>query len=178
MATHTLKTNYYETLDGSLNQNRSILCHAKNVKGLEIYYQYEDETEAPVSDETVDVLIAATTPAAAITTTTAVSSPSSGPVTCVKDISIKAINVLLAIVAQKLKKRVDKILLSKSIKDLVGGKSTQQNAWRFQFLGYQELSHQELGTSRYLTAGMLDTTSRLTVKLMNQLTTEVRVLLV
>ena len=126
MATHTLKTNYYETLDGSLNQNRSILCHAKNVKGLEIYYQYEDKTEAPVSDETVDVPIAATTPAAAITTTTAVSSPSSGPVTCVKDISIKAINVLLAIVAQKLKKRVDEILLSKSIKDLVGGKSTSK----------------------------------------------------
>ena len=43
MATRTLKTKY-ETLDGSVSQNRSILCHAKNVK--EIYYQYEDEFEA------------------------------------------------------------------------------------------------------------------------------------
>jgi fatty acid synthase subunit alpha, fungi type len=42
MATRTLKTKY-ETLNGSVSQNRSILqvCYAKNVK--EIYYQYEDE---------------------------------------------------------------------------------------------------------------------------------------
>ena len=57
MATHTLKTKY-ETLDGSVSRNCSILCHAKNVK--EIYYQYEDEVEALASDETVDVPIAAT----------------------------------------------------------------------------------------------------------------------
>ena len=44
-----------------------------------------------------------------------------------EDILIKAINILLVIVAQKLKKQVDKIPLSKSIKDLVGGKSTLQN---------------------------------------------------
>ena len=123
MATRTLKTKY-ETLDGSVSRNRSILCHAKNVK--EIYYQYEDETEAPVSDETVDVPITAT-PVAPVTTTTAVSSPSSGPVASVEDVPIKAIDILLVIVAQKLKKRVDEILLSKSIKDLVGGKSTLQN---------------------------------------------------
>lgn len=43
------------------------------------------------------------------------------------DIPIKAIDILLVIVAQKLKKRVDEIPLSKTIKDLVGGKSTLQN---------------------------------------------------
>jgi hypothetical protein len=64
MATRTLKTKY-ETLDGSVSRNRSILCHAKNVK--EIYYQYEDEIEAPASDVTVDVPIAAT-PAVPVTT--------------------------------------------------------------------------------------------------------------
>ena len=44
-----------------------------------------------------------------------------------EDVPIKAIDILLVIVAQKLKKRVDEIPLSKSIKDLVGGKSTLQN---------------------------------------------------
>ena len=123
MATRTLKTKY-ETLDGSVSRNRSILCHAKNVK--EIYYQYEDEIEAPASDVTVDVPIAAT-PAVPVTTSTAVSTPSSGPVASVEEVPIKAIDILLVIVARKLKKRVDEIPLSKSIKDLVGGKSTLQN---------------------------------------------------
>ena len=44
-----------------------------------------------------------------------------------EDVPIKAIDILLVIVAQKLKKRVDEIPLAKSIKDLVGGKSTLQN---------------------------------------------------
>ena len=123
MATRTLKTKY-ETLDGSVSRNRSILCHAKNVK--EIYYQYEDEIEVPASDETVDVPIAST-PAIPVTTTTVVSTPSSGPVASMEDVPIKAVDILLVIVAQKLKKRVDEIALSKSIKDLVGGKSTLQN---------------------------------------------------
>ena len=100
MATRTLKAKY-ETLDGSVSQNHSILCHAKNVK--EIYYQYEDKIEAVTSDETVDVPIAAT-PATPITTTTAISMPSSGPVAGMEDVPIKAIDILLVIVAQKLKK--------------------------------------------------------------------------
>jgi len=45
----------------------------------------------------------------------------------VEEVPIKAIDILLVIVARKLKKRVDEIPLSKSIKDLVGGKSTLQN---------------------------------------------------
>ena len=44
-----------------------------------------------------------------------------------EDVPIKAIDILLVIVAQKLKKRADEIPFSKSIKDLVGGKSTLQN---------------------------------------------------
>jgi fatty acid synthase subunit alpha, fungi type len=112
MATRTLKTKY-ETLDGSVSQNRSILCHAKNIK--EIYYQYEDEIEAPASDVPVDVPVAPTP------VTTTVSTPLSGPVAKMEDVPNKAIDILLVIVAQKLEKRVrvDKIPLSKSIKDLV-----------------------------------------------------------
>jgi fatty acid synthase subunit alpha, fungi type len=65
--------------------------------------------------------------AAPVATTNAVSTPSSGPVASIEDVPIKAIDILLVIVAQKLKKRVDEIPLSKSIKDLVSGKSTLQN---------------------------------------------------
>ena len=122
MATRTLKAKY-ETLDGSVSRNRSILCHAKNVK--EVYYQYEDEVEVPTSGEPVEAPTAATP---AIPVATIVAAPaSSGPVASIEDVPIKAIDILLVIVAQKLKKRVDEIPLSKTIKDLVGGKSTLQN---------------------------------------------------
>ena len=94
MATRTLKTKY-ETLDGSVSRNRSILCYAKNVK--EIYYQYEDEIKAPASTMTVDVAA----PATPITTSTTVSIPLSGPVASMEDVTIKAIDILLVIVAQK-----------------------------------------------------------------------------
>ena len=122
MAVRTLKAKY-ETLDGSVSRNRSILCHAKNVK--EVYYQYEDEIEVPPG-EAVDTPAPATV-AAPVTPTAVVSAPSSGPATAIEDVPIKAIDILLVIVAQKLKKRVDEIPLSKTIKDLVGGKSTLQN---------------------------------------------------
>ena len=120
MAAHTLRTKY-ETFDGLVSRNRSIFCHAKNVK--EIYYQYDDEIEAPASDAVVDVLIAATpaTPVTPVISSTPASTPSSGPVASMDDVPIKAIDILLVIVAQKLKKRVDEIPLStgKLIEDLV-----------------------------------------------------------
>ena len=93
-----------------------------------IYYQYEDKIEAPDSDVTVNVLVA-TTPVTPVATSTSVSTPLSGPVASIEDVPIKAIDILLVIVAQKLKTRlgVDEIPLSKSMKDVVGGKSTLQN---------------------------------------------------
>ena len=123
MATRTLKAKY-ETLDGSISRNRSIFCHAKNVK--EIYYQYEDEIDAP-TDDIINAPSAVTPVAPVVAATVAIPAPSSGPVASIEDVPIKAIDILLVIVAQKLKKRVDEIPLSKSIKDLVGGKSTLQN---------------------------------------------------
>jgi fatty acid synthase subunit beta len=103
-----------------------MLCHAKNVQ--EIHYQYEDEVEAPASSgKTVDAptIVASTAPIAANTT---VSAPSSGPVLSIADIPlIKPIDILLVIITQKLKKGVDQIPLSKTSKDLVGGRSTLQN---------------------------------------------------
>jgi fatty acid synthase subunit beta len=117
MATRTLKAKY-ETLDGSISGTRAILCHSKNVK--EIYYQYEDEVEAPPAESAS--VAAAAAPAAPV----AVAAPT-GPLASIKDVPVKAIDILLVVVAQKLKKRIEEIPLSKTIKDLVGGKSTLQN---------------------------------------------------
>ena len=121
MATCTLKAKY-ETLDG---RPHAILCHFKNVN--EIYYQYEDEAEAPPAEPASDATPLAPTAAnAAPTAPVAVAAPT-GPVASIEDVPIKAINILLIIVAQKLKKQIDEIPLLKTIKDLVGRKLTLQN---------------------------------------------------
>ncbi|KAJ7228023.1 hypothetical protein B0H12DRAFT_1264683 [Mycena haematopus] len=123
MATRTLKAKY-ETEDDSISRVRTILCHTKNAKG--IHYQFEDELDAP-SASASDAAEAspsalAPTPSAPV----AVVAPW-GPAVTIEDVPIKAIDILSVFVAQKLKKRVDEVPLSKSIKDLVGGKSTLQN---------------------------------------------------
>lgn len=125
MATRTLKAKY-ETSDGSLAHTRAILCHSKN--GKEIYYQFEDELEAPAAEESSSPAPSSTPTAAAAPVAAPVAAPAaSGPVASVDDAPITASEILLVIVAQKLKKQVSEIPLSKSIKDLVGGKSTLQN---------------------------------------------------
>ncbi|TFK27788.1 fatty acid synthetase alpha subunit [Coprinopsis marcescibilis] len=123
MATRTAKAKY-EKSDGYVSHTRVILCHSKNQK--EIYYQFEDVPDAPASDVSAE---AAPAPASAPTAAApvAVAAPTSGPVASVEDGPVKAIDILIVIVAQKLKKQVEEIPLSKSIKDLVGGKSTLQN---------------------------------------------------
>jgi len=121
MASRTLKAKY-EAGDDSTSRTRTILCHAKNPK--EIYYQFEDEPEA-AAPEPAAPAVAVEVSAASI----AVVAPptSSGPVAQIPDEPLRAIDTLLVIIAQKLKKRVEEIPLNKAIKDLVGGKSTLQN---------------------------------------------------
>ncbi|KAH7913599.1 hypothetical protein BJ138DRAFT_606981 [Hygrophoropsis aurantiaca] len=153
MATRTLKAKY-EAPDDAVSRKRIILCHAKN--GREIYYQFEDEaTEIPSSDAAPE----ATTPAApAVPVTAAPSAPpaaSAGPVAAVEDVPIKASDILAFIIAQKLKKKVEEVPLGKSIKDLVGGKSTLQNEilgdLQLEFTSApekgEELSLEELGSA-------------------------------
>ena len=104
MATCTLKAKY-ETLDGSVSRTRAILCHSKNIK--EIYYQYEDETKAPPAESASDAAAAPSAPAAAAaapTTPVAVAAPS-GPVASIEDVPMKAIDILLVIIAQR---RIDR----------------------------------------------------------------------
>jgi fatty acid synthase subunit alpha, fungi type len=122
MATRTLKAKY-EAQDNSITHPRVILCYAKN--GKERYYQFEDELAhvqaEPISDVAPAIALAPVQTAAAPVTVP------SGPAMSVDDVPIKANDVLNVIVAQKLKKKVEEVPLSKSIKDLVGGKSTLQN---------------------------------------------------
>lgn len=125
MATRTLKAKY-EVQDDSVTHRRAIFCHAKHTK--EVYYQFEDEAEAPVA-ETPAAETSAPAPASAAPTAAA-AAPAAAPAAAaasIEDAPLKATDVLVAIIAQKLKKRVDEVPLSKSIKDLVGGKSTMQN---------------------------------------------------
>jgi fatty acid synthase subunit alpha len=124
MATRTLKAKY-EAKDDSVTHTRVVLCHAKN--GKDIYYQFEDELEAPEADspanESSPTNTTIPTPSAA-----PVAAPApSGPAVTIEDAPIQASDILNVIVAQKLKKKVEEVPLSKSIKDLVGGKSTLQN---------------------------------------------------
>ena len=125
MATRTLKAKY-EVQDDSVTHRRAIFCHAKHTK--EVYYQFEDEAEAPAA-ETPAAETSAPAPASAAPTPAA-AAPAAAPAAAaasIEDAPLKATDVLVAIIAQKLKKRVDEVPLSKSIKDLVGGKSTMQN---------------------------------------------------
>ncbi|KAG8889684.1 3-oxoacyl-[acyl-carrier-protein] synthase [Tulasnella sp. 332] len=124
MATRTLKAKY-EHSDGALNTTRAIFCSSKNQK--EIYYNFEDEPEAAAAAEEAP---AAAAPVAASSAPVAAAVPvaaSAGPAASIPDEPLKAVDTLRVIIAQKLKKKVDEVPLSKTIKDLVGGKSTLQN---------------------------------------------------
>ncbi|KAK9446831.1 3-oxoacyl-reductase [Limtongia smithiae] len=122
MATRTLKAKY-EAYDAALSLQRQVLCYSKDAK--EIYYAAD-----PVPDAPADVPTASSAaPVAAAAPPVAVAAPpsSAGPAASVADEPVKAVDVLRALVAQKLKKPFDQIPLAKAIKDLVNGKSTLQN---------------------------------------------------
>ena len=127
MATRTWKAKYEEG-DDSISHKRVIFCHAKHVK--EIYYQFEDEpdTAAPESaqEEAVSPLPVANSPVPTAPVASVAPLPT-GPAASIADEPLKAVDTLRTIVAQKLKKNISEVSLSKSIKDLVGGKSTLQN---------------------------------------------------
>ncbi|KAG8213088.1 hypothetical protein J3R82DRAFT_11484 [Butyriboletus roseoflavus] len=124
MATRTLKAKY-EAQDDAVSRKRAILCHAKNAR--EIYYLFEDEVP-PVPEPTKAEPAATLVPSVPIPAPApaAVAAPTESAA-AIEDVPLKAADILLYIIAQKLKKRIDEVPLTKSIKDLVGGKSTLQN---------------------------------------------------
>jgi fatty acid synthase subunit alpha len=123
MAKRTLKAKY-EAYDAAKSVQRQILCYNKDAK--EIYYDVdpvEDEPEpaagssAPAGDAPAASPAAGAAPVAA-----APPPPSSGPAAQVPDEPVQAVDIVRALIAQKLKKPLLDIPLSKAIKDLVGGK--------------------------------------------------------
>ncbi|KAF1932716.1 uncharacterized protein M421DRAFT_416326 [Didymella exigua CBS 183.55] len=128
MAKRTLASKY-EAHDAALSVQRQILCYNKDAK--DIYYDVdpvEDEPEAaPAASGGAPAAAGSSAPAAAAATVVAAPAPGAGPAAQVPDAPVTATDILRALVAQKLKKPLMDIPLSKAIKDLVGGKSTLQN---------------------------------------------------
>ncbi|KAI8805920.1 hypothetical protein BJ742DRAFT_774644 [Cladochytrium replicatum] len=121
MAQRTLKIKY-EAYDDAVTQRRVQLCTVKDKK--DIYYDYED---APVEEAPKDApapVASAPVAAAPAAPIAAAAAARAGPVA---DVPITAGELLFALISQKLKKPLSDIPPSKSVKDLVAGKSTLQN---------------------------------------------------
>ncbi|KAI1007021.1 Fatty acid synthase subunit alpha [Podosphaera aphanis] len=133
MAKRTVASKY-ETYDAAKSVQRQILCYNKDAN--EIYYDVEPIEEesktspepnssAPSVPQAAQTVQANSLPSA----TPSLPSPpsSSGPAAQVPDAPVGAVDIVRALIAQKLKKPLLEIPLNKAIKDLVGGKSTLQN---------------------------------------------------
>jgi len=128
MAKRTLATKY-EAYDAATSVQRQILCYNKDAK--EIYYDVDpvEDEPAPAAGGSGDAPAAPSGSAPSSTPQAAAAPPppSAGPAAVVADAPISALEIVRSLVAQKLKKSLTDIPLSKAIKDLVGGKSTLQN---------------------------------------------------
>lgn len=106
MATMTLKAEY-KPQDDAVGRKRAILCHSKNLHN--IYFRFEDETQ-PVPKPAVPVVLHRL-----------LSGPLARKALLLLRMPLKAAGILLYVIGQNLK--VEEVLLTMSIKDLVGGKS-------------------------------------------------------
>lgn len=121
MAKRTLKSKY-EAYDAAKSVQRNILCYNKDAK--EIYYDVDpvEEEPEPAAATSSDAPASAPAASAAPAAAAAPAAPSSGPVAQVADEPVQAVDIVRALIAQKLKKPLLEVPLSKAIKDLVGGK--------------------------------------------------------
>jgi fatty acid synthase subunit alpha, fungi type len=121
MARRTLASKY-EAYDAAKSVQRQILCYNKDAK--EIYYDIDpvDEEPEPASTSAPAPATSAPATAAATAPVAAPAPPSSGPAAQVPDVPVQAVDIVRALIAQKLKKPLLEVPLSKAIKDLVGGK--------------------------------------------------------
>lgn len=123
MARRTLASKY-DAYDAATSVQRQILCYNKDAK--EIYYDVDPIDEEPAAEPAAGAPASAAPAAAATTSAPAAAAPpppSAGPAAAVEDAPVTAVDVLRSLVAQKLKKSLADVPLSKAIKDLVGGKS-------------------------------------------------------
>lgn len=121
MAKRTLAAKY-EAYDAARSVQRQVLCYKKD--GPDIYYDVEPIEDEPVAAAPASSSAApsASAPAAAAPVAAAAPPPGAGPAAAVADAPVGAVDILRTLVAQKLKKPLTDIPLSKAIKDLVGGK--------------------------------------------------------
>lgn len=120
MAKRTLASKY-EAYDAAKSIQRQILCYNKDAK--EIYYDVDPVEDEPEPSAT-SAESSSSAPAAAAATSVAAAAPAAGagPAAAVPDAPVAALDIVRALIAQKLKKPFVEIPLSKAIKDLVGGK--------------------------------------------------------
>ncbi|GME39335.1 Fatty acid synthase alpha subunit protein [Neofusicoccum parvum] len=112
--------------DALTSTERTFLSFADD--SSKIYYEYE-EGAAPEPVPTQEETVAAPSPASApvVAAAPAPVVAAAGPAAPVEDIPLSALDVVIALSAQKLKKAFDELPLDKSLRDLCAGKSTLQN---------------------------------------------------
>ena len=124
MARRTLASKY-EAFDAAKSVQRQILCYNKDAK--EIYYDVdpveEDATEVVPTDGSPPAANVSSPkpPSAPPPTTAAPQTSMAGPAAAVLDAPVAAVDIIRSLIAQKLKKSLADIPLTKAIKDLVGG---------------------------------------------------------
>jgi fatty acid synthase subunit alpha len=125
MAKRTLASKY-EAYDAAKSAQRQILCYNKDAK--EIYYAVDpvvEEEPQPAAPEAGSSSASSAVPvAAAPAAVAAPPPPSAGPAAQVPDVPVPAVDIVRALVAQKLKKPLQDIPLDKAIKDMVNGRCT------------------------------------------------------
>jgi fatty acid synthase subunit alpha len=120
MARRTIAAKY-EAYDAAKSVQRQILCYNKDAK--EIYYDVDPVVDEPEPAAAESAAPAASAPSSSATPAAAAPPPSAGPAAQVPDAPVGAVDIVRALIAQKLKKPLMEIPLSKAIKDLVGGMS-------------------------------------------------------
>lgn len=122
MAKRTLASKY-EAYDAAKSVQRQILCYNKDAK--QIYYDVDpvvEEVAAPTAgDAPAPSPSSAPTQASSPAAAAAPPPPNFGPAVAVEDTPVQAVDIVRSLIAQKLKKSLTDIPLSKAIKDLVGG---------------------------------------------------------
>ena len=133
MAKRTLASKY-EAYDAAKSVQRQILCYNKDAK--EIYYDVDPVEEEPEPTSAAESSSAQQPPAAgaaapaAPAAAPAAPAPSAGPAAQVPDAPVQAVDIVRALIAQKLKKGLQDVPLNKAIKDLVGGRLRLFETWR------------------------------------------------
>ncbi|KAB8226694.1 hypothetical protein BDV33DRAFT_227062 [Aspergillus novoparasiticus] len=130
MAKKTAKGQYAEE-DLVRCIDRQYLSHADDAQ--HIYYQYEEEAPVESANNEPAQPAASSTPAAPAPVAAppvvvqATPQPAAQAAVAVPDVDLSAIDVVISIVAQKIRKAFDEVPAGKSIRDLSAGKSTLQN---------------------------------------------------